>query len=52
MAPAVTGYLTHQVKLPDRIALPLLRGLCVVDRLLVRFRLLWPTGVIVYARKG
>lgn len=50
-APAVTGYITHQVNLPDAVALPLLRGLCVVDRALVRLGLLKPTGLIVYARK-
>jgi hypothetical protein len=50
-APAVTGYLTHQVKLADGLALPLLRGLCAVDRLLVRLKILCNTGVILYARK-
>ena len=50
-APAVTGYLTHQVRLPDRLALPLLRALCAVDTRLVRWRLLRSTGVILYARK-
>ncbi|MCB9450403.1 MAG: class I SAM-dependent methyltransferase [Anaerolineaceae bacterium] len=50
-SPAVTGYITHQVKLPDWAALPLLHGLCAVDRLLVRFKLLRNTGVILYARK-
>lgn len=50
-APAVTGYITHQIKLPDWAALPLLRALCVVDRALVRLKLLHNTGVIVYARK-
>ncbi len=51
-APAVTGYITHQLKLPDWAALPLLRGLCAVDRLLVRIKLLRNTGVILYARKA
>ncbi|MGQ9888993.1 MAG: class I SAM-dependent methyltransferase [Aggregatilineales bacterium] len=50
-APAITGYLTHQVKLPDRLALPLLRALCAADTRLVRWGLLRSTGVIVYARK-
>ncbi len=50
-APAVTGYITHQINLPDALALPLLRGLCMVDRLLVRMRLLQPSGLILYARK-
>lgn len=51
-APAVTGYITHQLKLPDWAALPLLRGLCAVDRLLVRLKLLRNTGAILYARKA
>jgi 2-polyprenyl-3-methyl-5-hydroxy-6-metoxy-1,4-benzoquinol methylase len=50
-SPAVTGYITHQVKMPDTLALPLLRGLCVLDRALVRLKLLHNTGVILYARK-
>lgn len=50
-APAVTGYITHQVSLPDWAALPLLRALCVVDSALVRLRVLHNTGVILYARK-
>ncbi|NDJ77602.1 MAG: class I SAM-dependent methyltransferase [Chloroflexi bacterium] len=51
-APAITGYLTAQIKLPDRIALPLLRGLYVVDRLLVRLGVLRGTGVTITARKA
>lgn len=51
-APAVTGYITHQIRLPDALALPLLRALCAVDRLLVRAKILRNTGVILYARKG
>jgi 2-polyprenyl-3-methyl-5-hydroxy-6-metoxy-1,4-benzoquinol methylase len=51
-APAVTGYITHQLKLPDWAALPLLRALCWVDRGLVRLKLLRNTGVILYARKA
>ena len=51
-APAVTGYITHQLKLPDWAALPLLRALCWLDRGLVRFRLLRNTGMILYARKA
>ncbi len=50
-APAVTGYITHQVNLPDGAALPLLRALCSIDTLLVRLKLLRNTGVILYARK-
>ena len=51
-APAVTGYITHQLKLPDWAALPLLRALCWLDRGLVRFRLLRNTGIILYVRKA
>jgi 2-polyprenyl-3-methyl-5-hydroxy-6-metoxy-1,4-benzoquinol methylase len=50
-APAVTGYITHQINMPDGAALPLLRTLCGIDRLLVRLKILRSTGVIVYARK-
>lgn len=51
-APAVTGYITHQINLPDTLALPLLRALCAVDHLLVRMSVLRNTGVIIYARKA
>jgi ubiquinone/menaquinone biosynthesis C-methylase UbiE len=51
-SPAFTGYITHQLKMPDALALPLLRALCAVDRLLVRLKLLRNTGVILYARKS
>lgn len=50
-APAVTGYITHQMRLPDWAALPLLRALRVIDSALVRVGLLHNTGVILYARK-
>jgi len=50
-APAVTGYLAHQVNLPDRVARPLLRVMGAVDRLCVWTRLLHSTGLVVYARK-
>lgn len=50
-APAVTGYLTAQVNLPDKAALPLLRAVRVGDRLLVKTRVLHSTGVVLYARK-
>jgi hypothetical protein len=49
--PAVTGYLAHQIKLPRGLAIPLLRAIGVVDRLLVRVGLLKNTGVVVHARK-
>lgn len=50
-SPAFTGYITHQLKMPDVLALPLLRALCAVDQLLVRLKILRNTGVILYARK-
>ena len=50
-APAFTGYLTAQLKLPDSLALPLLRTIRAGDRLLVRAHLLHSTGVVLYARK-
>ncbi len=51
-APAFTGYVTAQVKLPDWAAIPLLKGLRAVDRILVRVGLLHNTGVTLYARKA
>lgn len=51
-SPAFTGYITHQIKMPDAVALPLLRSLCAADRLLVRLKILRNTGVILYARKS
>jgi 2-polyprenyl-3-methyl-5-hydroxy-6-metoxy-1,4-benzoquinol methylase len=50
-APAITGYISAQLNLPDRIALPLLRGLRALDRLAVRGGLLRSSGVVIYARK-
>lgn len=49
--PAVTGYVTAQLALPDRVAVPLLRALAVADRWLVRLGLLRSTGVVLFARK-
>jgi len=49
--PAVTGYLTAQLRLPDRMALPLLRGLYRLDHALVRRGVLKNTGKVLYARK-
>ena len=51
-APAITGYITHQIKLPDWAALPLLRVLCRLDNALVSLKLLRNTGVILYAVKS
>jgi 2-polyprenyl-3-methyl-5-hydroxy-6-metoxy-1,4-benzoquinol methylase len=49
--PAVTGYVTAQLKAPDWFALPLLKTMRAVDRLLVWARLLRNTTVVLYARK-
>ncbi len=51
-APAFTGYLAAQFKLPNALALPLLRLIRGGDRLLVRAGVLHSTGVILYARKS
>jgi 2-polyprenyl-3-methyl-5-hydroxy-6-metoxy-1,4-benzoquinol methylase len=50
--PAFTGYVTAQLKAPDKIAIPLLTALRAIDGLLVRARLLRNTGVVIYARKS
>lgn len=50
--PAVTGYLAHQIKLPQRAAMAVLRGIKAVDSVLVRTGLLRSTGVVLIARKG
>lgn len=49
--PAVTGYLAHQIKMPHNIAILLLRGIELIDKLLVRLGVIRNTGVVVYARK-
>jgi 2-polyprenyl-3-methyl-5-hydroxy-6-metoxy-1,4-benzoquinol methylase len=49
--PAVTGYVTAQLRAPDWIALPFLKALRRIDGLLVRLNLLRNTGVVLYARK-
>lgn len=49
--PAMTGYVTAQLALPDRVAVPLLRALAVPDRWAVRPGLLRSTGVVLFARK-
>jgi len=49
--PAVTGYVTAQFALPDRVAVPLLRALAIPDRWAVRLGLLRSTGVVLFARK-
>jgi 2-polyprenyl-3-methyl-5-hydroxy-6-metoxy-1,4-benzoquinol methylase len=49
--PAFTGYVTAQVTLPDSLAIPLLKAMYRVDKLLVRLRILHNTGVVLYAVK-
>ncbi len=49
--PAVTGYVSAQLALPDRVAFPLLRVLAILDRWAVRLGLLHSTGVVLFARK-
>lgn len=47
----VTGYLAHQVNLPDALALPILRCVRSLERLLMRMGIIIPSGQVVYARK-
>lgn len=49
--PAVTGYVTAQLKMPERPARFLLESIARIDRFLVRRGLLHNTGVVIYARK-
>lgn len=49
--PAVTGYVTAQLQLPDMLAMPFLRTLKLVDTLLVKAGILQSSARIVYARK-
>lgn len=47
----VTGYLAHQVHLPEALAFPILRGVRGLERALMRSGILVPSGQVVYARK-
>lgn len=49
--PSFTGYVTGEVNLPDRLALPLLRTMSKLDHALVRCKILRSTGLTLYARK-
>ncbi len=49
--PAVTGYISAQLALPDSAAIPFLRLLRAADDVLVRLNILVPSMVTVYARK-
>jgi len=46
----VTGYLAHQLRLPRALALPLLRLVYGLERLLLRLGLLHSSGVVLLAR--
>ncbi|MCS6836566.1 MAG: methyltransferase domain-containing protein [Anaerolineae bacterium] len=46
----VTGYLAHQLRLPRSLALPLLRLIYGLERLLLRLGLLRSSGVVLLAR--
>jgi 2-polyprenyl-3-methyl-5-hydroxy-6-metoxy-1,4-benzoquinol methylase len=50
--PAFTSYVAEELRLPDPLALPLLRILGKLDVLLVRCNILRSTGIVLYARKG
>lgn len=50
--PAVTGYISAQLNLPDKIALPILRLIKIVDKQLVKMGLLQGSAHVVYARKS
>lgn len=50
--PAVTGYITAQLNMPDVLAIPLLKTLHLIDIGCVKLRLLNNTGVVLYARKS
>jgi 2-polyprenyl-3-methyl-5-hydroxy-6-metoxy-1,4-benzoquinol methylase len=49
--PAFTGYVTAQLKAPDWLAIPFLKVMYVIDRFLVRLKLLRNTTFVLYARK-
>ena len=52
--PTVTKYLAGQdmIRLSDRLALPILRGIAALERFLLRIGWLRGTGLVVYARKA
>ncbi len=49
--PAISSYIAAELSAPDALALPFLRALRAIDRILVRARVLHSTTVVVYARK-
>ncbi|MFN8378015.1 MAG: methyltransferase domain-containing protein [Anaerolineae bacterium] len=50
-APAVTGYVSAQLRVPEPMAIPLLKSLRAVDQAAVNLNLLKPTGLVIYAHK-
>ncbi len=50
-SPAFTGYVSAQLNMPDRVAIPLLKTMHRIDSELVRLKILRNTGLILYARK-
>lgn len=52
--PAITRYLAgpDMIRLPDRLALPILYGIAALERGLLRIGWLRGTGLVVYARKA
>jgi len=49
--PAFTGYVSAQWIAPDAIAIPVLKVIRVIDRLLIYLKILRNTSVVLYARK-
>ncbi|GAB5492494.1 MAG: hypothetical protein Phog2KO_27090 [Phototrophicaceae bacterium] len=49
--PAITGYVTAQLRLPDILAMPFLKTLKVIDKGLVSLGILQSSARVVYARK-
>ncbi|MEM6282104.1 MAG: class I SAM-dependent methyltransferase [Chloroflexota bacterium] len=49
--PAITGYMAHQLNMPEKPLWWTLRAIKAVDALLVKLGILHSTGVILYARK-
>lgn len=49
--PAITGYVTAQLRLPDALAIPFLKTLKIVDKGLVSLGILQSSARVVYARK-
>jgi 2-polyprenyl-3-methyl-5-hydroxy-6-metoxy-1,4-benzoquinol methylase len=50
-SPAFTGYVSAQLNMSDRVAIPLLKMMRSVDEALVRLKIVQPTGLMLFARK-